>query len=88
MHVVLILVHGHAPRSGLLPGRIDAVQCEVLGHCIGRRQGGGVSLREYALDGLDLFGSHGATVGTFKALGELDIKLDVQIAEVVVSERR
>ena len=85
VHVVIILIHGHASGPGVFSRRVDGVESKVLRHGIWRWHLVDLSWGQYLFEGLSGFLSHGAIIWTGNPLGELDVELDVEVAKVVVA---
>lgn len=89
-HLVLVVVHAvGALGTGVLQ-RVHALELEVLGHGIGRRNRLRLARRENRLESLDLLCGHGGGLavlvgGALDGCGELDVELDVKVAVVVVA---
>ena len=79
---ILVLVHGSGTRGTGLLARVDVLEVCGLGHGLCGRRGRGVLGREDGLEGVE-----DGRVGGPILLGEGDVKLNVQVAKVVVAER-
>jgi hypothetical protein len=90
VHFVVFVVHLHPIGALALLQWVDLLEWVVLGHCILRWNSLRLALGEYAFQRLDLLLCHGGGVsvlawGTFDTFWELDVELDVKVAEVVVT---
>jgi hypothetical protein len=89
-HLVLVVVHAVGTLgAGALHG-VHALELEVLGHGVGRRDRLGLAGRKDGFESLDLLCGHGGGLailvgGTLDGCGELDVELDVKVAVVVVA---
>ena len=82
-NVIVILVHATGGTVGTGLGRlaaVDTLELEVLDHGIGGRLGTLDTGRKNLLEEVEVL--------ELVLLGELDVELDVQVTEVVVTEGR
>ena len=85
VHVVIVLIHGHASGPGVFSRRVDGVESEVLHHGIWRWHLVDLSWGQYPFEGLSGFLSHGAIIRTGNTLGEFDVELNVEVTKIVVA---
>ena len=88
--LLVVLVHAAGTLGARALHGVYALELEVLGHGVGRRDGLGLAGREDGLESLDLLRGHGSGLAVLvgRALdgcGELDVELDVKVAVVVVA---
>lgn len=89
-HLVVVVVHAVGALGARALHGVYALELEVLGHSIGRRDRLGLARRKDRLEGLDLLCGHGGGLAilvgrALNGCGELDVELDVKVAVVVVA---